>query len=127
MSSQNDRQFFLPSGDSTGIPVTVTDDNEVEGRSNNFKYSDASGSDIPDNRSSQESGAVDNVDESLLASAATASGGKNGQPEAGETQWSADTENIDTGSSNKLLTFVLILAVLFIGYIVFKVFIKKEY
>jgi hypothetical protein len=122
-NSQNDRQFYLPSGDSKGIPVTVTDDNERESQANNVKYSDASGSNISDNRYAQESKAVD---ESLLASA-TVTDMQSEQTEAGETQWSADTENIEAGSSTGLLTFVIALAVIFVGFIVFKVFIKKEY
>jgi len=122
-NSQVERQISLPSG-SGAIPIRVLSDAEMQQQlAGNQKMS----SDTYEGYN-QQTNTIKAADESLLASAESVSEGQSGEP-INDMQ-SVDMNNdiygdVNVDSPTDYLTFVLILAILFVGFIVFKVFFNK--
>jgi hypothetical protein len=114
-SGQAERKIFLPSGPGA-IPIKVIDDAEMQ-----QQIAGNSNMDNASNRNDQQQAVIKKVNESLLASAEAMS---EGQSSSGMQTVDAN-ESSDIDSPVDYLSFVLILAILFVGFIVFKVFFNK--
>jgi hypothetical protein len=117
-SGQAERKIFLPSGPGA-IPIKVIDDAEMQ-----QKIARNSNMNNTSDRNNQQQAVIKEVNESLLASAEAMSEGQSSQTNS-NMQPADVNESLDIDSPVDYLSFVLILAILFVGFIVFKVFFNK--
>lgn len=115
-NSQVERQILLPSGPGS-IPIKIIDDVEMQRQI-------AGNTGMNNTNDGYDRQSSSGANESLLASAKTVAE-EQGSQVISEMQSADMSGNSNVDSPVDYLSFVLILAVLFVGFIVFKVFFNK--
>lgn len=126
-NSQNNRQFYLPSGSDRGIPVNVTDDDKIDTQSNTVVATDTSAR--PNGttaQSDQKTFGEISVDGSRLVSATTASGDGQSDQTVTELQQSDDAGSMEAEGSMDSLILRLIVGVVFLLVVVFTIVFYKR-